>query len=90
MLSFPQAVLDAMDAGREVIRGLIRFDLGSGTYGFTNGGTPFTHDGVTYAPSSLIKVSALGMGMARSPGALRSNLPLRPMTPDAAGAVDHP
>ncbi|MCP4307793.1 MAG: DUF2163 domain-containing protein [bacterium] len=66
MLVFPQAVLDRMDEGREVIRGLIRFDLGSGTYGFSNGSGMFVHDSVSYAPTSLIKVSRLGMRMGTS------------------------
>ncbi len=66
MLSFPQSVLDAMDEGRESIRGLMRLDLGSGTYGFTNGGTLFQYDSVDYAPTSLINVSELPMKMGTS------------------------
>ena len=61
MQTYPKAALDAMDEGREVIIGLIRFDLGSGTYGFAKGPDPFPHDGITYQPSSVISVSELAM-----------------------------
>ena len=61
MQTYPKAALDAMDAGREVIIGLIRFDLGSGTYGFAKGPDPFPHGGITYQPSSVISVSELAM-----------------------------
>ena len=60
MLTYPEDVLAAMDAGRENIRGLIRFDLGGGTYGFTNASTPYSHGGVTYVPGGALQVSALG------------------------------
>ncbi len=63
MLSYPQSVLDAMDEGRESIRGLMRFDLGSGTYGFTNADTPFDYDGLTYQPNGLLEVSDLKSAM---------------------------
>lgn len=34
MITLPSDVLDLLDAGRIAIRGLIRFDFGTGAYGF--------------------------------------------------------
>ena len=61
MQTYSAAALAAMDEGREKILGLLRFDLGSGTYGFVKRATPFTYDSLTYQPGALFEVSALPM-----------------------------
>jgi len=58
-MTIPGAVQDAIDAGRESVRGLIRFDLGGGTYRFVRDSVPL-FDGVdTWLPGSVIEVSDL-------------------------------
>lgn len=62
MISLPTSVLDLLDEGRINIRGLIRFDFGTGTYGFIKAQDEFDHDGVTYQPGGILEVSDLGSG----------------------------
>lgn len=57
MISLPDEVLTLLDSGRIAIRGLIRFDLGSGSYGFIKSIQPFEYNGLTYKPGSVIAVS---------------------------------
>lgn len=60
MITLPSAVLDLLDEGRISIRGLIRFDLGGGSYGFVKSVQPFEYNGLTYVPGGIISVSDLG------------------------------
>lgn len=55
-------VLDLLDEGRISVRGLIKFELGGGTYGFVKSNTPFTWSGLTYQPGGIIRVSDLPAG----------------------------
>lgn len=57
MISLPDEVLTLLDSGRIAIRGLIRFDLGSGSYGFIKSIQPFEYNGLTHKPGSVIAVS---------------------------------
>lgn len=51
---------NAIDAGDVIDRGLIKLELGSGTYGFWTGLGDYSYGGVTYeGAGSLIEVSAL-------------------------------
>lgn len=62
MLQFNSEVLDLLDEGRIIVRGMIRFDLGSGSYGFIKANEPFTWNGFTYQPGGIIQVSDLTAG----------------------------
>lgn len=66
MIVLPSAVLALLDAGRTDVRGLIRFDLGTGTYGFVKALAPFEYGGLTYQPGGVIEVSDIsgGVGVA--------------------------
>lgn len=59
MIVLPTEVLDLIDAGTISVRGLIRFDFGTGTYGFIKASAPITYSGLEYKPGSLIEVSDL-------------------------------
>lgn len=59
MISLPSTVLDLLDEGRISIRGLIRFEFGTGTYGFIKANAPLVYGGLTYQPGGLITVSDL-------------------------------
>ena len=90
MLTVPQAVLATMDAGKESIRGLIRFDLGSGTYGFARSSVPITYDGVVYRPSSLIGVGELPMSMGTQADGFTVELAASPqddLTPEVLSTI---
>lgn len=62
MITLPDDVLDLLDAGRIAVRGLLRFDFGTGTYGFIKGASDFVYSGVTYHPGGIIEVSDLSGG----------------------------
>lgn len=59
MIVLPSDVLALMDAGRTNVRGLLRFDFGTGTYGFIRSVQPFSYNALTYLPGGLINVSDL-------------------------------
>lgn len=59
MIALPDEVLELLDSGRISIRGLIRFDFGTGSYGFIKSNAPLEYNGLVYKPSSLITVSDL-------------------------------
>ncbi|WP_202617926.1 DUF2163 domain-containing protein [Aureimonas leprariae] len=69
MRSLPPQVLVQMDAGTLAMRGLMRFDLGSGTYGFWTGSEPLTYGGQTYLPGGVVQVDAIPgeLGMDAQP-----------------------
>lgn len=50
MKTYPTAVLDAMEAGRLLVRFMIRFDLDGGSAGLWNDTYPLTHGGVVFDP----------------------------------------
>lgn len=59
MIILPSDVLALIDEGRTNIRGLIRFEFGTGIYGFIKAIQPFVYGGLTYKPGGLINVSDL-------------------------------
>lgn len=64
MRTINSTITAQLAAGRVVVRELVRLDLGSGSYGFTNAVEPITHESLTYQPLGLISVD----GFAFSPG----------------------
>jgi hypothetical protein len=59
VITLPTSVLDLLDEGRVSIRGLIRFDFGTGTYGFAKSIAPITYSSLVYQPGGAITVSDL-------------------------------
>lgn len=59
MITLPTSVLNLLDQGRINIRGLIRFDFGTGTYGFAKSIAPITYSSLVYKPGGAISVSDL-------------------------------
>lgn len=51
-----------LENGTADIRGLIKFQFGTGTYGFIKALEPFTWGGLTYLPGGIIQVSDLSSG----------------------------
>ncbi len=56
------AVKNLYNEGRVSTRQMIRFQFGSGIYGFIARNEPLTFEGVEYKPFGLIEVSDLGSG----------------------------
>lgn len=59
MIVLPPDVLALMDAGLTNVRGLLRFEFGTGTYGFIKSVQPFDYNGLIYQSGGLINVSDL-------------------------------
>jgi hypothetical protein len=59
MRYFPNTVLDKLDAGLMAIRGLARFDFGTGTYGFWTGASAEVINGLNYIPGGPIEFDAI-------------------------------
>jgi hypothetical protein len=55
MITLPESTLALLDEGRASIRGLMRFDFGTGIYGFTTMSRPFTYAGLEYLPGGVIQ-----------------------------------
>lgn len=62
----PPDVLALLEAGRTIVRGMIRFDFGTGTYAFIKSVAPLTYAGFTYQPGGLIAVSDLAASTGRT------------------------
>lgn len=65
-MTLPTSVLTLLDEGRIKLVGLIRFDFGTGTYGFAKSATAIEWRGLTYYPGGLIQVSDLMAGTGTS------------------------
>lgn len=53
-MSFPARLQDLLEEGRVVIRGMIKYQFGGGTFGVWLGNYDLTDEGVTYVPNQLI------------------------------------
>lgn len=65
-MTLPSSVINLLDEGRITIVGLIRFDFGTGTYGFAKSAAPITWGGLTFQPFGLLQVSDLPSGTGTS------------------------
>lgn len=63
MINHSAEVLDLLDKGLCDVRGLLRFDFGTGTYGFIRGRSSFNWQGLDYVPGGVIEVSDLPGGI---------------------------
>lgn len=87
MRTYPTALLNLLDEGRVRYAGMIRFDLGEGSYGFIRQSSDYVYGGVTYKAmlEGLIEVSDMsrGSGTSASGFSLRfSESPDNGITPD--------
>lgn len=91
MITLPSDVLNLLDAGLAPARGMILFQLGTGTYGFVRSLQPLEHEGVTYRPGGLITVSDLPGALDRSAQAFTVTLAASPdygMTPEVLQSIE--
>lgn len=57
MISLTPGVLALLDEGRIIVRGLIKFQFGTGTYGFIKSNQKLNFGGLDYLPGGLLGVS---------------------------------
>lgn len=90
-MTFPTAVLNELESGNVLLVGLIRFDFGSGTYGFAKSSTPFEWNGLTYMPGSVIQVSDFLSGTGTTAQQFTIELAASPdigLTPDVLQQIE--
>lgn len=83
----------ALEDGRIKTRGMIRFDLGSGSYGFWTGVGPFAYAGLTYVGAgSLIEVEGLEQSSGLQSVSITARLtsvPNSDLTPDILATIEN-
>ncbi|MFG1417010.1 DUF2163 domain-containing protein [Xanthobacter sp. V0B-10] len=92
MRSFNSDTLALLDAGRVVIRDMIDFQLGGGTYGFWSGIGSLSYAGLTYVGAgSLIKVGDLDYVSDLSSAAVTfalAGIANSDLTPDTLASIE--
>lgn len=74
-------------AGRTNTRGLIRFELASGNYGFARSATPIPHGGLTYYPGGAFQVSDIAMAPGTSAQQFTISLAMSPDDPQVPSVL---
>lgn len=90
-MAYPTIVQDLLDEGRIAIRGLMKFQFGTGTYGFAKSDQPIEWNGLTYQPGGVIKVSDLPGGMGTTARQFTIELAESPddgLTPDVLKTIE--
>lgn len=91
MINLSENLLTLLDQGRASIRGLMRFDLGTGTYGFWTGARPFTYGGLQYLPGGVIKVEDVAATLGFEASGLTITLAEAPddgLTPEVLATIE--
>lgn len=91
-MTYPAGVQSNLDAGRFAVRGLVKFEFGTGTYGFWNGTGTLEWNGLSYRPNALIAIKdpPVRMGMEAVP--LTIELPASAdfgVTPDMLAQIEN-
>ncbi|MFC5584431.1 DUF2163 domain-containing protein [Nitratireductor kimnyeongensis] len=90
-MALPTVVQDLLDEGRIAIRGLMKFQFGTGTYGFAKSDQPIEWNGLTYQPGGIIKVSDLPGGTGTTARQFTIELAESPddgLTPDVLKTIE--
>ncbi|WP_299939407.1 DUF2163 domain-containing protein [uncultured Nitratireductor sp.] len=90
-MAYPASVQELLDEGRISIRGLMKFQFGTGTYGFAKSDQPIEWNGLTYQPGGVIKVSDLPGGMGTTARQFTIELAESPddgLTPDVLKTIE--
>lgn len=90
-MSYPPALEARLDEGRFAVRGLIKFEFGTGTYGVWNGTGNFVWDDVTFKPNSLIGVDDIDLETGTGSAPLTIELPESAdfgITPDMLASIE--
>jgi len=91
MRSLSPQVLDLLDAGTLKLAEMLRFDLGTGQYGFWTGRDDLIHGGLTYRPGGIIKVSSIEGQLGMMAQGLTIELAASPndgLTPDVLATME--
>jgi hypothetical protein len=84
-MSFPARLEQLLEEGRIAIRGMVKFQLGTGTYGFWTGNYDLPWDGIVYRPNQLISIEDRSFGVGLEGSGFKIELPAKAdfgVTPD--------
>lgn len=84
-------VLDKLDEGRIVIRGMMRCEFGTGTYGFWTGRETYHFEGLDYLPGGILEVGEVAGSYGMSAEGLEIRLASAPdggLTPDILASIE--
>lgn len=90
-MSYPSELEAMFEDGRFAVRGLVRFQFGTGTYGVWNGTGDLVYAGLTYRPNALISVSEIPIGMGMQAVPLTIEMPESAdwgVTPDRLATIE--
>jgi hypothetical protein len=90
-MTLPSTVTDLLDEGRAAVRGLVKFEFTTGTYGAWNGTGVLTYAGLDYHPNSLISVEDVPMGLGSDAVPLTIEMPESAdfgITPDVLAGIE--
>lgn len=91
-MSFPSRLEELLDEGRIVVRGIIKFVFGSGTYGVWNGNYDLVWEGVTYRPNQLISITEPTHSTGMAASEYKIEMPARSdfgVTPDMLALIEN-
>ncbi len=77
-MTYPARVLELLDEGRTNVRGLIKFQFGTGTYSFCKATAPIDWNGLTYQPFGLLSVSDITNATGDAAQSFTIELPASP------------
>lgn len=76
-MAFPSRLQQLLDEGRVAIRGLIKYQWGTGIYGVWNGKGAFVWGGITYHANQLVSVEDIAVGLGTAAYPLTIEMPAR-------------
>lgn len=90
-MTLPSAVTDLLDQGRAAVRGMVKFEFSTGTYGTWNGTGTLTYAGLDYQQNALISIEDIPLGMGADAVPLTIEMPESAdfgITPDVLAQIE--
>lgn len=90
-MSFPTRLEQLLDEGRIAIRGMVKFEFGTGTYGLWTGNYELAWGGVTFKPNQLMSVEERSLGTGLEAGSFKIEHPAASdfgVTPDILAGIE--
>jgi len=91
MRTLSPAVLDLLDKGTLKLAEMMRFDLGTGQYGFWTGREDYIYGSITYRPGGILSVSSIEGQLGMMAQGLTIELAASPddgLTPDVLASME--
>ncbi len=90
-MAFPSRLQQLLDEGRGKIASAVKFEFGTGTYGFFSGKGSVVYGGLTYNGNTLIDIDEPAYALGTSARPITMRLPAHAdfgLTPDKLGLIE--